>query len=187
MRETLCSFIEDSLRRGSEIAFVQRDGLRAVHWTYAKVAQTAFQVCRELEARGVRKGDRALLWGENRAEWVAAFFGCLLRGVVAVPLDEQNTPDFASRVQQQVGAKLLLCGGEQQERFGSGLPSIRFDALVETVSPHSTEPHYGVEIQDDDLAEIVFTSGTTAEPKGVCLTHRNLLANLNPLDHEIAR
>jgi long-chain acyl-CoA synthetase len=186
MRETLCSFVDDALRRGSETAFVQRDGLRSIYWTYAKVAQTAFQVARELEARGLRKGDRALLWGENGAEWVAAFFGCLLLGVVAVPLDEQNTSDFAARVQQQVRAKLLLCGREQQERLGSALPSIRFDALLETVRRHSTEQHYG-RIQNDDLAEIVFTSGTTAEPKGVCLTHRNLLANLNPLEHEVGK
>src|SRR5574342_607083 len=117
MRETLCSFIDDALRRGRETVFVQRDGLRTVRWSYAKLAHTAYQVSRELEARGIGKGDRVLLWGENGAEWVAAFFACLLRGAVSVPLDQQNTADFAARVQQQVGAKLLLCGREQEERF----------------------------------------------------------------------
>jgi long-chain acyl-CoA synthetase len=187
MRETLCSLIDDALRRGTEAAFVQREGLRAIRWSYAKVAQTAFQVARELEARGLGKGDRVLLWGENSAEWVAAFFGCLLRGAVAVPLDEQNTAEFATRVQRQVGAKLLLCGREQRERLGSPLPSIPLDALLETVHRQSTEPYNVLEIQKEDLAEIVFTSGTTAEPKGVCLTHRNLLANLNPLEREIGK
>ena len=186
MRETLCSFIGDALRRGRDTALVQRDGLRTLHWSYAELAETAFQVAREFEARGIAKGDRVLLWGENGGAWVAAFFGCLLRGVVAVPLDEQNTADFAARIQQQVGAKLLFCGREQETRLCFTIPTLRFDALLETVRHHSRRA-YEPQVGKDDLVEIIFTSGTTAEPKGVCLTHRNLLANLNPLEREIEK
>jgi acyl-CoA synthetase (AMP-forming)/AMP-acid ligase II len=58
-----------------------------------------------------------LFWGENSPEWIAAFYGCLLRGAVVVPLDLKSAPDFVERVQQQVSAKLLLADNEQQLNF----------------------------------------------------------------------
>ena len=61
-----------------------------------------------LEARGITKGDRVMLWGENSAQWVAAFFGCALGGVIVVPMDDGAAADFAMRVFQQVEAKLLV-------------------------------------------------------------------------------
>src|SRR5262245_64707902 len=103
-------------------------------WSYARLARTAFQFARELEFRGIGKGDRVIFWGENSPEWVAAFFGCLLRGAVAVPLDEQSAPDFADRAQRQVEAKLFLLGEEQSRHFPENKdrwPMLRFDQLVE--------------------------------------------------------
>jgi long-chain acyl-CoA synthetase len=118
---------------------------------------------------------------------VAAFFGCLLRGAVVVPLDEQSAPDFARRVQRQVEAKLALCGEEQQKHFSNELPVLLLDDLSEAISHQSSDQYASENIGADDLVEIIFTSGTTAEPKGVCLTHRNLLANITPLESEINR
>ena len=67
-------------------------------FTYGQVLEMAFRFCRELEARGIGKGDRVMLWGENCAEWVAAFFGCAMCGVVVVPMDNGASADFAGRV-----------------------------------------------------------------------------------------
>ena len=58
--------------------------------------------------QGIGKGDKVLIWGENCAEWVAAFFGCLLRGVVVVPIDKIAAPDFAVRIAEQVDARLCV-------------------------------------------------------------------------------
>ncbi|HTG85701.1 MAG TPA: AMP-binding protein, partial [Pyrinomonadaceae bacterium] len=99
MRETLLSFIDDLLTRGRETVVVRRRGLRLVSWSSAEVATRAFQFARELEVLGIAHGDRVLFWGENSAEWIAAMFGCLLRGVVVVPLDLKSSPDFIARVQ----------------------------------------------------------------------------------------
>lgn len=187
MRGSLASFLDDALARAKETALVHRRGLRTERWTYGQLAQTAFQFARELEARGIGKGERVLFWAENCAEWVAAFFGCQLRGVIVVPLDEQSAPDFAVRVQQQVSARLLLCGEAQRAQFKNDLPIMLLAELGEFLSRHSTAKYDGVTLCADDLAEIIFTSGTTAEPKGVCLSHRNLLANLAPLETEIAK
>ena len=181
MRETLVSFLDDCLARGAETAIVRKRGLRVTSWSSAEVATLAFQFARELETRGISRGDRVLLWGENSAEWIAAFFGCLLRGVVVVPLDLKSAPDFAARVQQQVSAKLLLSDQPQPQM---NLPRLSLAELVESTGRHSGERCLTHEIKPHDLVEIVFTSGTTAEPKGVCLTHRNLLANLAPIEKE---
>jgi long-chain acyl-CoA synthetase len=185
MRETLISLLDDCVAQGQATAFAGRRGLRVERWSYAQLAQTAFQFAHELETRQINRGDRVLFWAENGAAWVAAFFGCLLRGAVVVPLDEQSAPDFAARVQEQVAAKLLLAGAEQQKFFDIDLPTIQLDELRAAINHHSAAAYQAVKINPDDLVEVIFTSGTTAEPKGVCLTHRNLLANLKPLEIEI--
>ncbi|HKE05551.1 MAG TPA: AMP-binding protein [Blastocatellia bacterium] len=191
MRETIHSLLDQSLSpvlsRAAEIAVAHQRGLRVARWTYGRLAQTACQFARELESRGIGKGDRVLFWGENRPEWIAAFFGCLMRGAVAVPMDEQSPLDFVHRVQRQVEARLLICGDEQARHFKDQPPALRLDQLVEAVGRHSTTPYQDEKIGADDLAEIIFTSGTTAEPKGVRLTHRNLLANITPLETEIKK
>ncbi|MFN0084441.1 MAG: AMP-binding protein [Blastocatellia bacterium] len=187
MRSTLLSFLEDDRNRAEETAVVSRHGLRTTRATYGEMASTAHRFARELEARGIGKGDRVLFWAENSAEWIAAFFGCVLRGAVAVPIDRQSAPDFVLRVQQQVSAKLLLCGREVLRVNPLPLPALLFEDFDETIGRHAPSPYPRGEIGADDLVEIIFTSGTTAEPKGVCLTHRNFLSSLAPLEEEIGK
>lgn len=181
MRNTLLSFLDDCLARGPEKAVVYRRGLRLAQWLSADIARAAFRFARELEARGIERGERVLFWGENSAEWIAAFFGCLLRGVVIVPLDVKSAPDFAARVHEQVSAKLLLSDEPCPQIL---VPRLSFNDIADQ---HSDVPYPAQTINPDDLVEIVFTSGTTAEPKGVCLTHRNLLANLTPIETEFRK
>ena len=182
MRETLLSFLDDCVAREREIAVVHWRGLRISRWSYARLASCAFQFARELEKREISAGDRVLFWGENSPEWIAAFYGCLLRGAIVVPLDLKSAPDFVARVQQQVSAKLLLAD-DSQPRLN--VAQMSFSTLAD--SNHSVEPYAAHTAKPDDLVEIVFTSGTTAEPKGVCLTHRNLLTNLAPIEKELKK
>src|SRR5215470_8584801 len=109
MPHTLAEYPRLHMARKNEIAYVHRRGLRTLRWTYQKLGELAFRFARELEAREIGKGDRVLLWGDNSAEWVGAFFGCMLRGAVAVPMDRIAAPDFAQRVAADVDAKLLIC------------------------------------------------------------------------------
>jgi long-chain acyl-CoA synthetase len=188
MRSTINSYLDDFLKRGEETAFAHRRGLRHVRWSYVRVAQTAFRFARALEARGIEKDERVLLWASNGPEWVAAFFGCALRGVVIVPLDVESTPGFVSRVQQQTKALLLLVSSETKRHAdGLGLRTLQLEDLEETLSRYSPAPFETQDVSEGDLVEIIYTSGTTAEPRGVCLTHRNLLANLAPLEAEIQK
>jgi long-chain acyl-CoA synthetase len=188
MRASLNSYLEDFLRRGGATAFAGRRGLRVERRSYRRVAETAYRFARELEARGIGKGERVIFWAANSAEWVAAFFGCLLRGTIVVPLDVESAPDFAARVCAQTKARLLLLSVVTKER-GAGLsvPSVMLEDLDAALAGRSPEAFEPQDVNADDLAEIIYTSGTTSEPRGVCLTHRNLLANLAPLEEEIKK
>jgi long-chain acyl-CoA synthetase len=181
---SLVGYLDRFLQRGQETAYVQRRGYRTVRWSYRQVADAAFRFARELDVRAITKGDRVLLWGPNSAEWVAAFLGCALRGVVVVPMDDVATPDFALRVHQQVNAKLLVCS---REHLQQSIPVLTLEDLPDTLAAHSSVAYPAAEIEPTDALEIVFTSGTTAEPKGVVITHGNVLANVAPLELEIGK
>jgi len=177
MRISVASYLDDFLSHGNETAFAHRPGLRLKRWSYADIATTAIQFAKELEARGIEKGDRVLLWATNSPEWVCAFFGCILRGAIVVPLDLQSEPGFIKRVQAQVGAKLALCDSATASFINKEPNVMEIERLNSQIAHHSSKPYFSTEITADDTAEIVFTSGTTAEPKGVRITHRNLMAN----------
>ena len=125
---SLAGCLDNFRRHGGEVAFARRRGYRTVRWTYHQVAETACQFARELEQRQIGKGDRVLIWGQNCAEWVAGFFGCVLRGAVAVPMDAIATPDFAGRVARQVNARLVL-GSRELAQHLAGMPVLLLEDL----------------------------------------------------------
>src|SRR5580658_1753632 len=193
MAESLPEFFLTNFRAYSdERAYGQRCGYRMEWFTYGDVLEMAFRFSSDLEARGIGKGERVMLWGENSAEWVAAFFGCALRGVVVVPMDDGASAEFVGRVAGQVGAKLWVCSRKHATEIEASsvpvmsLEEVKIPALSQkTRRGRGTLEHAGVAIGRDDILQIVFTSGTTAEPKGVVITHGNVLANIAPLEREM--
>jgi long-chain acyl-CoA synthetase len=168
---------------GAQPAYIERRGYRAITWTYAELVEFAARFAAELQSRDIAKGNRVLLWAPNSAEWVAAFLGCAMRGVVVVPIDDIANADFARRVYQQVSAKLLVCSREHAQ---TSFPLFVLDDMRESLPAHA--PHApAADIQRDDTLEIIFTSGTTADPKGVVISHGNVLGNLEPLETEIRK
>ena len=181
-RESIAEYLSLFERLGKEQAYVERRGYRTVRCSYREVAETSYRFSRELITRRIRKGDRVMLWGPNSWSWIAAFFACAHRGVIAVPMDERASPEFALRVFQQVNARLLVCA---RSHTRPELPCIFLEDLPEGVKHHSPAPFAHETVQLDDPLEIVFTSGTTAEPKGVVITHGNVLGNVSPLEEQI--
>lgn len=186
-RSNLLTYLDDYSQRGEATLFVYRRGLRVVRWSYKQLVLTAYQTASELEKRGVSKGNRVLVCGENTAEWVAAFWGCLLLGVVVVPLDKDCTAEFASTVRDQTDTRLVFASRNATCVETLNIPLITLDDLSATVDSNSVDAFAKPLVDEDSLAEIIFTSGTTSTPKGVMLTHGNLLANLLPIEAEIAR
>jgi long-chain acyl-CoA synthetase len=184
-RETLLDFLADlSSARGDFL--VHDTGFRSRAHTYAEVVGAARNFAARLTAAGLRRGDTVLFWAENRPEWIAALWGCLLQGIVAVPIDYRASEDFLRRVARIVRARVLLSGDDvrfvpRDEDAGLAVwPMAEFDWRGRATVPDAT-------ITRDDVAEIIFTSGATAEPKGVVITHRNLLANIVPVEREILK
>ena len=183
-RSTILDYLQNFQRHAREVAYVHRRGYRTQRWTYGGVLRAACRFARELEARRIGKGDKVLIWGENCAEWVAAFFGCLLRGAIVVPIDQIATSDFAQRIAQQVDAKLSV--GSAANRL-PGIPALSLEVLSQEIAVRSDSPVTPPPLTRDDIVQIVFTSGTTAEPRGVVISHGNILANLEPLEREIGK
>jgi long-chain acyl-CoA synthetase len=182
-RAHLASLVDDFERHGNDIAIVARRGLREHRVTYTQLARTARRVAASLADRGIQKGDRVLLWGENGEEWVAAFFGCVLRGVLPVPIDFASDAGFARRVEQEVSPKLVAGDTAKLEMLDPRIPRLRFEHFESELSPQTANAID--DLQPDDLLQIVFTSGTTGEPKGIVHTHKNVLASLEPIEREM--
>ena len=187
-RKNLLSLFAEFVRFGGDVAVVQRRGYRREKLTYAELYARVLFWSYALAGRGVGPSDRVLLWGPNSAEWVAAYWGILLRGAVVVPMDAAAAPDFVKRAMKDAGVKLILRDRQHMELPG-GPPSMIINDLKDVVASPQPAPDAGVDPGDEStrstVAEILYTSGTTSEPRGVVLTHGNFLANLEPLERGI--
>jgi fatty-acyl-CoA synthase len=172
--------VGDALRRSSARTPQQR----AIHFqgrelTYAELDALSNRMARKLMEAGIRKGDSVAIFATNSPEYVAAFFGCARIGAVLVPINLLFTPEDVSYVFEKTRVKALLLEPIFEckviikppqsflldEKFRESLAAYDgspVEALVESEAPHL----------------IIFTSGTTARPKGVVLTHLNFYAYL---------
>ncbi len=180
---TLLDLLPEMRRLGGREAVRSFDGLRTRRLSYRQLYARIGGFVRELDRRGFRKGDRLLLWGENRPEWVITFYGCLARGVEVVPVDFHTSDRLVRRVQQEVGARLLVCGQAVRPE-GIQIERLSFDEMEALGEDDAFEVSA---VSPDDVVEIVYTSGTTGDPRGVVHRHRNICANLRHFRPEIAR
>jgi long-chain acyl-CoA synthetase len=181
-RDTLIDFFNDIARARGDF-LVHDDGFRERRFSYQEVGRAARGFAARLHAAGLRKGDTVVFFSENRPEWIVAFWGCLLIGVVVVPIDYRASPDFVGRVSRIVKARRVLVGQDIPPLGDTGEAAIW--KLQELEWSDGAAP--AVAITRDDVAEIIFTSGATAEPKGVIITHRNVLANIVPVEREVLK
>jgi long-chain acyl-CoA synthetase len=197
MRDHLATLLDDFRRFDRQIAVVRFQGNRRRSTSYGEIARLAGRFAALLAQRGIGPGDRVLIWGENGAEWIAAFHGCMLRGVLAVPLDAYGTAEFAARVAADVRPKLavgdaLLLGelgsidshpfAKNANGWGTEteIPLLAFEEWSGALPAEEAAPVEG--LGRDTPLQILFTSGTTGDPKGVVLTHGNVLASIAPIE-----
>jgi len=168
---TLSELIPRIANLGRREAIRSMSAYRTRTATYADLYGKIGAIAAYLDDKGLRKGDRVMVRAANGVEWVAFFWACIARGVQIVPVDVGFSTDLASRIYRDSAATLAI-DNEDFDRL-SHLPHIQ-QVTCAAISP-------------DDIVEIIYTSGTTGEPKGVVHRHRNICANLEPFEREIAK
>jgi long-chain acyl-CoA synthetase len=173
--QSLAEFSLEAFRSyKTKTAFIEQTGFRNKKITYGEIADGAFRMASAFQRSAIKPGDRVIIWGENSARWAMTFYGCLLSRVVAVPLDASFTADFVKKIAAITEAR-LICSDQDGAAWNKLLESS--NSFI--ADPTPTAP--------DTLLEIIYTSGTTGEPKGVMITHGNILANLLPVHKEIQK
>jgi long-chain acyl-CoA synthetase len=136
-----------------------------------------------LEQKGVAPGDRVLVWGPNSSWWAIAWWGIIIRGAVAVPVDFMSDLARADSIRNLTNAKVVLQSRFKAERM-TGPVSILLEDLQYLLED---TPPIGelASAAPEDLAQLIYTSGTTGNPKGVILTHKNLVANMTQINRQV--
>ncbi len=167
--------------RGEFLRF--EGGASPSHLSYEATAHAAAGFAQRLRESGIAKGERIVLWGENRPSWIVVLWGCLLEGVIVVPIDFRSSQALVARIVGLVGARVLLNGEGLAAPDGVSCPVWPLDTVLGCGAPDEKFSP----AERADVAEVLFTSGATGDPKGVTITHRNILANLEPIGGGIAK
>ncbi len=205
IRTTIIDLLNDSVSKFSENPFLwEKTNDKFEPTTYKETKQQAYEFAAGLMSLGVKKGDKIALLSEGRNAWIIGELGILLTGAVNIPLsiklEESN--DLIFRLQHSEAAYIVVSGGQLKKihAIQEDLPLVKKIIILdvqdnysdkeiawdEVVQAGKTElennPDYvekvAATILPDDLANISYTSGTTADPKGIMLTHRNYTANV---------
>jgi long-chain acyl-CoA synthetase len=190
-------FVECSERWPNNVALEVQRRDRLESCSYAELRRNAESLARWITENGFEPGARLAILADNHPRWVAAYLGIIAAGCVVVPLDTALHDDQVLKLLKDSGASAAFCdakhvpviqpaavelrfglilmdpdriaGSAQQPRWLANLPAI-FEAGPGQFKPSASK--------DDDLASLIYTSGTTADPKGVMLTHANFIGEV---------
>ena len=181
--QTLLELLAEIRRLDSREAIRFSNGFRTWKLTYRDLYRQIGAFASYLDGLGLAKGDRVILWAENRPEWVSAFWASVARGVQVVPVDYRSSADLVCRIQDEVRARLIVTGDAvRTERLN--VPRFSAASIAELPANAAFTP---AGVSSEDVVEIVYTSGTTGEPAGVVHRHKNICANLTPIQEEMRK
>lgn len=173
---TLVDLLNEFPARGDSPAVIYRTGVRRFVFSYARLHDLSLRMNAYLARRGIGNGDRVLVWAPNSPWWAVAFWGCAARGAVAVPVDFMAGAERAATIARMSGARLVVQSRLKSDTVAEAASFIIED--LEFLLPQMEPLPSRADAAAEDMAELVYTSGTTGSPKGVVLTHGNLLSNL---------
>jgi fatty-acyl-CoA synthase len=153
------------------------------HWTFSELDVAADRVARHFADLGLRPGDRIAAYGRNSDAYFIAWLGCVRGGFVHVPVNYALTGEELAYILHQSGARLVLAAESLETNLAGIVTEFRGrfeggDGLDVLAVAQDADAAIGVDppLHEDSLAQIVYTSGTTAAPKGAMMTHRAMLA-----------
>ncbi|MEU9472788.1 acyl-CoA synthetase [Streptomyces avermitilis] len=170
--------VDGALRRSAR----RTPARRAVHyrdrsWTYAELDEAVSRAARVLRETGLVPGDRVGAYGHNSDAYLIGFLACARAGLVHVPVNQNLTGDDLAYIVDQSGATLVLTDPDLAGNLADGVRTMALrdadDSLLARLA--TTALYDGAEPRGEDLAQLLYTSGTTALPKGAMMTHRALV------------
>lgn len=182
--QTLLDLFNTFAALGDKTAFVNRTGVRRLVVSYREFHLLALKMANLLAERGVEPGDKVLLWGPNSSWWAVAYWGIILRGAVAVPVDFMSDLARAESIRSLTKAECVLQSRFKPERMTAAANLLLLEDLqylLEEIQPLADF----APIAPEDTAQLIYTSGTTGNPKGVILTHKNLIANMTQINRAV--
>lgn len=176
---SLQQMVDEAVQRVPAADALVADGAR---WSWQALAGRAARVAGGLQARGVRPGQRVILLLGNRAEFVIATLALARLGAVAVPVSVRSAPPEVDYVAGHCGAVLVLAEDDLQGHVPAGVGCVPVSRLGELdAAPPPAPP-----VHEEDVATILYTSGTTGRPKGAMLSHLNIVHSTIHYEHGMA-
>ena len=172
---TIAELISSFKYFGNTQALVYKSNFRTFTYTYKQLFLQVTHTEQFLVMLGLSKGDTIMIWGLNSPQWLIVFFAALRRGIIVVPIDVRSTIETVRKMNAQIHAKALFKSLWRPDPHINAKTVIleELESLLPTLKNVSV-----IKIKPSDTALIMYTSGTTGDPKGVVLTHQNIISNI---------
>lgn len=177
---TLNSILDYNAKvRPHERALSMKIGYRTKTLNYREVYDLSMKVAHHLQTHGVRGSDKVLLLAPNSPYWVCVYWGTILCGGIIVPLNTQSTPQMVRKIAEQTEARLFIKHTKFQKDIGiQNLKIVDIESFIQEIEELDYATFKRFKANDDTVMQILYTSGTTGDPKGVMLTHQNIYSNI---------
>ncbi|MBD3272926.1 AMP-binding protein [Candidatus Dependentiae bacterium] len=168
-----------------KFAFTMKFGFRTRTFNYLQVYKLAQKTTLFFQANGINKNDKILIYAPNSPYWGIIFWAALLKGAVLVPVNVQSTQEMIKKILKQTEAKIIFKSKFFKTNFDNEHKVFEIEYLEEFLKDINLDNYKDEEIDENHLVEILYTSGTTGDPKGVLLTHKNICSNIEAISKKI--
>lgn len=174
----LKNLIEKSVKENKEKTFIIDCGKYFIKkYSYEEIHNNSLKIVSFFERQGIKKGDRIIVYLPNSSHYVSIIFACAISGVIFVPADFNSNLEFLKKIDKEVEAKLIFCTLFKHYKTKKNF----FIEEIEKIYSNFSQTKKEYKINPEDVFEIVYTSGTTSNPKGVVLTNENLYSNVTSM------